>query len=402
MAQLKTKIVLRNDTAENWLVHADEILLKGEVALEYSDNGVVKMKVGDGKTAWAELGYLSDGEEEVTISGDGNSIIVDNGLVQIAGFADAAPGAHLVKAEDGTILWEVPTVTVDELSKQVTSLEAKITTAYKAKGSKENYADLPTEGNEIGDVWNIINADSENNIAAGDNVVWTESGWDKLSGISDLSIYATKDEVEEVKENYISKADLPKFVESKKYEISHTPEGTLVEINQDEIRVMCPENTVWVKQNVGETGNANMYYMGFKAYAPEGAVSFKEDDKDFIEDQTMHYFENNDFAGIDPYGRKYSITWLALAVYSESTGTWTYFGKNSTKEKYIGWYYSVEWYNENGVMIGSDCIRINLSNENCHNTATPYYMNAINVNSLTQTEGEYLILYGGSASDNIN
>lgn len=401
MAQLNTKIVLRNDTAENWLTHSDEILLKGEVGLEFAENGTVKMKVGDGKTTWGELGYLS-GEEEVAISGDGNSILIENGVVQIAGFANAETGAHLVKAEDGSILWQVPSTTIDELAEQVTALEAKLTTVYKIKGSKDNYADLPVEGNEIGDVWNIINADSEHDIAAGDNVVWTESGWDKLSGIVDLSVYATKEEVEEIKENYISKTDLPKFVDSKKYDISATPEGTLVEINQDEIRVMCPANTVWTKQNVGATGNANMYYMAFKAYAPENAVSFKEDDKDFIEDQTMYYFENNDFAGVDPYGRKYSITWLALALYDEASDTWTYFGKNSTKGKYIGWYYSVEWYDENGVMIGSDCIRINLSNENCHNTATPYYMHSINVNNLTQTEGEYLILYGGSASDNIN
>ena len=57
-----------------------------------------------------------------------------------------------------------------------------------------------------------------------------------------------------------------------------------------------------------------MHYFAFKAYAPEGAYSFKEDDLEVIEDQTMYYFEDNDFAGIDEYGRKYSIVWLAAAV----------------------------------------------------------------------------------------
>lgn len=165
--------------------------------------------------------------------------------------------------------------------------------------------------------------------------------------------------------------------EKEKYEVTSAPVGTLVDYRDKEIRVMCPKDTVWVKQNVGATGNANMHYMGFKAYAPNGAVSFKEDDQAVIEDQTMYYFENNDFAGIDKDGRKYSIVWLALASYDEASDTWSYFGAKSSAEKYIGWYYSVEWYDANGVMIASDCIRINLSNEDCHAQIKPFYMSEV-------------------------
>lgn len=161
---------------------------------------------------------------------------------------------------------------------------------------------------------------------------------------------------------------------SRKYEITSKPEGTLVDYRDKEIRVMCPADTQWVKQSVGATGNANMYYMGFKAYAPEGAVSFKEDDQATIEDQTMYYFEGNDFAGIDKFGRKYSIVWLSLASYDEASDTWTYFGEKSSLEKYIGWYYSVEWYNADGMVIESDRIRINLANEDCYSAIEPYYM----------------------------
>ena len=164
---------------------------------------------------------------------------------------------------------------------------------------------------------------------------------------------------------------------SRKYEISSAPVGTLVDYRDKEIRVMCPADTQWVKQNVGATGNANMYYMGFKAYAPEGAVSFKEDDQATIEDQTMYYFEGNDFAGVDKFGRKYSIVWLALASYDEASDTWTYFGEKSSLEKYIGWYYSVEWYNADGMIIESDRIRINLANEDCYSVVEPYYVNNI-------------------------
>ena len=166
---------------------------------------------------------------------------------------------------------------------------------------------------------------------------------------------------------------IPVAYQPVKFEISSKPTGTLVTYGEKEIRVMCPADTQWVKQNVGGTGNANMYYMGFKAYAPDGAVSFKEGDKGVIIDEMFDF--NSDFAGVDEYGRKYSICWLALASYDSASDTWTYFGKNSSFEKYIGWSYVVEWYDANGVIISSDSIRINLSNENCHNDALPYYMN---------------------------
>lgn len=158
----------------------------------------------------------------------------------------------------------------------------------------------------------------------------------------------------------------------KKYDITNTPKGTLISYGEKEIRIMVPENTEWVKQNVGPTGNSNMYYMGFKAYAPEGAVSFKEGDRGVILDEMFTF--DDDFAGTDEFGRNYSICWLALASYNASSDTWTYFGKNSSTEKYIGWDYVVEWYDENGTVLDFNQIRINLSNEECHFAVEPYYM----------------------------
>lgn len=63
--------------------------------------------------------------------------------------------------------------------------------AYRYKGSIDNYSDLPTE-HKTGDVYNIKNADSANNIKAGDNVAWNGTSWDNLSGVVDLSDYVTK------------------------------------------------------------------------------------------------------------------------------------------------------------------------------------------------------------------
>ena len=164
---------------------------------------------------------------------------------------------------------------------------------------------------------------------------------------------------------------IPSVYVSREYEVSHKPEGTIVDYRDKEIRVMCPADTKWAAQNSGEGADANMYYIGFKAYGPKGAVSFKEDLKDTIEDDTMYYFENNEFAGVDAQGRHYSIVWLPVA--NNVDGAWTYFGATSSNSRYVGWYYSVEWYNHNGVKIGSDLIRINLSNESCHNNINSFY-----------------------------
>lgn len=159
------------------------------------------------------------------------------------------------------------------------------------------------------------------------------------------------------------------------YEVSHKPNGTIVDYRDKEIRVMCPVNTEWKLQNSGEGADENSYYIGFKAYAPDNAVSFKEDLDKTISDETMYYFEGNDFAGVDDDGKKYSIVWLPVAKYDGSA--WTYYGANSSTEKYIGWYYSVEWYDANGMMIASDCIKINLSNESCHSAIEPFYLSEI-------------------------
>ena len=157
------------------------------------------------------------------------------------------------------------------------------------------------------------------------------------------------------------------------YEVVSSPVGTLVDYRDKEVRIMCPYNTDWVRQQVGTGGNANIHYITFRAYAPDNATGFKEDLSKTIGDQTLYDFNGNG-GGIDQYGRKYSRFWLGVASYDETSGEWTYFGKNSTILKYIGWDYSVEWYDANGVVISRDTIRINLSNEDIHSTIIPYYM----------------------------
>ena len=73
---------------------------------------------------------------------------------------------------------------------KVTAEQLGLTTVYQYKGSVATYADLPTTGQKVGDVWNVETADPEHGIKAGDNVAWDGAQWDTLGGNHDLSGYA--------------------------------------------------------------------------------------------------------------------------------------------------------------------------------------------------------------------
>ena len=73
---------------------------------------------------------------------------------------------------------------------KVTAKQLGLTTVYQYKGSVATYANLPTTGQKVGDVWNIETADPDHGIKAGDNVAWDGAQWDILGGNQDLSGYA--------------------------------------------------------------------------------------------------------------------------------------------------------------------------------------------------------------------
>lgn len=73
---------------------------------------------------------------------------------------------------------------------KVTAKQLGLTTVYQYKGSVATYANLPTTGQKVGDVWNIETADPDHGIIAGDNVAWDGAQWDALGGNHDLSGYA--------------------------------------------------------------------------------------------------------------------------------------------------------------------------------------------------------------------
>lgn len=170
-----------------------------------------------------------------------------------------------------------------------------------------------------------------------------------------------------LKESQLTINTLEHRVTLRRVEIGNVPAGTLVNYGQDEVRVMAPSDTVWT------ANRENKYYMSAKLFAPSNAKYFREALAQDITDETYYEFENYEFSGIDEHGCKYSLVWLPMAEQSDET--WTYTGSLSTTEKgFLGWYWHANWYDENKNLIGSDIIRINLSNESCHNFEQPYYM----------------------------
>lgn len=65
--QLKTRILLRNDTATAWTT-ANPVLMRGEIGIEIDTN---KFKIGDGTTAWSALSYVGT---QVEVTGEGEVI----------------------------------------------------------------------------------------------------------------------------------------------------------------------------------------------------------------------------------------------------------------------------------------------------------------------------------------
>ncbi len=83
-----------------------------------------------------------------------------------------------------------------------TEVNGLVSSTYKYKGTVRNYASLPTN-NQIGDVYNIEESTLASGIRAGDNVAWNGTEWDVLAGFIDLSGYATVEQVN----NKVDKVD---------------------------------------------------------------------------------------------------------------------------------------------------------------------------------------------------
>lgn len=333
------------------------------------------------------------------------------------GVAIAPDATNALKAVDGGLF--VPTVVVPEYSiEKQTVAEEGFAASYRLKktigedvsyvGDTINIAKdlvlqsatlevvtedgVPYAGATIGDPYIAMifnNADSSNlyipvkglvdTYTAGDGIEIVDSkisvklaanthGLVAVDGALMLNLATTDNDGAMSKEDKKTLDAIPYAYVARKYDVSGTPNGTLVNYGEKEIRVMVPADAEFAKQNVGVGGDANTYYMTFKAYAPHDAVGYKEHIGSQSDSEVLTDLK------IDVHGRRYQPTWLGLAKFDDTTGAWTYYGKNSAESKYIGWDYRIDWFGVDGTMIATDSVRINLSNEDCHYNDKPYYM----------------------------
>lgn len=74
---------------------------------------------------------------------------------------------------------EVGALSIDDANNNFAK-KSDISTVYKWKGSKDTYDQLPTEGNGVGDIWNVKDTNM--------NYGWTEDGtWDPLGSPVEIS-----------------------------------------------------------------------------------------------------------------------------------------------------------------------------------------------------------------------
>lgn len=363
--------------------------------------------------------------EEIATGGLSTLTAID-GTIAIADTADGgkAIGVAIAK-QDGNALQAVdgglfvPTVVVPEYSieKQLTA-EAGFSASYKLKksvngevsyvGDTINIAKdlvlqsatletvtengVPYEGAKVGDPYikMIFNNEDASNLyipvkglvdtyVAGDGIAIIDNkisvklaanthGLVAVDGALALNLATKTSDGAMSKEDKAFIDSIPTTYVAHKYEVSNTPVGTLVNYGEKEVRIMIPSSTEFIKQTVGAGGDANTYYVTFKTYVPNDAIiGYVEHLGGQVDAEVLTDLKT------DEYGRRYQPTWLGVAKFDETTNTWSYYGKNSSTDKFIGWDYQIDWYNAEGIMAASDSIRINLSNEDCHNYIRPYY-----------------------------
>lgn len=197
--EYKTKIVLRNDTAEK-LVEKDPVLLKGEICIEIDTN---KFKFGDGVKKYSELAYVGtsikvEGEGDVIVgaSVDANGVLVlTKGKLNLEnvyltdGFTFTKPvGTVTIPASGSTKYGEAneslqaffaglfaqavnPTVTQPSASISLTGAGAKeagtkVTPAYSASLTAGSYQYGPATG-VTAKTYKISNGSVEKTTASG-------------------------------------------------------------------------------------------------------------------------------------------------------------------------------------------------------------------------------------------
>ena len=156
----------------------------------------LKIKVGDSATGLVK--NVADLNTKIDAVSGASSAYTDSQINAIKGGETTATLSSLKSDIDnqGSAISGITNGTkLDSFKDVEDEINLKISSVYKIKGTKDTYANLPTEGNTIGDVYNVIAANGKT--PAGTNYVCTASAgtreeqWDALGGTIDLSGYVS-------------------------------------------------------------------------------------------------------------------------------------------------------------------------------------------------------------------
>lgn len=411
---VKTTFQLKRGTAAKW-VELNLVLAAGEPGFEIDTN---RLKIGNGSTPWLDLPYIGESgvvnaathydfpetgaaniiykaEEEKllyqwneslkayeplgTVGGDGGNIIIDTELSKTStnAIANKAVTKALQELEakitnetynfgEGLKVEElngIQTISVDYEAIKALIPEFDITNLVSKEELKNVEDKIPTK---ISDLENDSGYALKSEIPSIEGLATETYVQQKIAEAElndkevDLSAYYTKEEVDAripsveglASENYVGN-----IATLKKYEVMPI-DGMYVKYGVNEIRLNT-QRVVPQKQSVGEGGNENLYYATFRAYAPEGARYSIETVGSTSDSEPQPLSK-------DSYGRYYSVIWSAIAAFDGSS--WSLYGDQSTVDRYLGFYYTFTWYAEDKTtIIGSDKIRLILTNDTCHN-----------------------------------
>ena len=152
---LNTRIALKSDTTDNW-AKSTLVLLKGEQAIEITESGAYKIKIGDGVKTFAELPYATMTPEEI-------SALIGDGSVQNVTLASGTNNGTLKLTVDGTT---TDNIAVKGLgSAAYTNTSAYATAAQGTKADKSVQSVSITSGTNNGTIKLTVNGKATDDIA---------------------------------------------------------------------------------------------------------------------------------------------------------------------------------------------------------------------------------------------
>lgn len=177
-----------NDVYVNTGWPSSGIILKGSLDSPEDLNGIVDPQLSDSYIVGTDL-YFWNGTEWVNMGrfqgpqGEpGKDAELSKAAIEAVLIGEVTTHTHDTRYYTKDQTDANIKVVADDLANNYynkSQVDSKFTSVYIFKGSVDSVEDLPTEGNVIGDVWNVRKNDT--------NYAWTSEGWDALGGTAELS-----------------------------------------------------------------------------------------------------------------------------------------------------------------------------------------------------------------------